>query len=818
MHKRKFLTAGATVVLVAGMLAGASAVLAVHDEGMQLEGNATAADLTYTDLDPGAAPRPGVLAGAYAGLYDWDSLVTITGTPAPGNAEGAATPIADASLPDGFTNSDFQKDFNNTGTTFLTFDTTTFATGSKDGQDIPGWQCNRDANVNSKIDIMNGFAAVMEQGTHKFLYFGLDKAKDNGNNNVGIWMLQDPSVGCVSSGSAVTFTGHHVVGDLLIVSAFTNGGGVSSITAYEWIADIDPKPAVTTPGINPDPVATSADCLDITGQGLVDRLCAVVNGKTVFMPFLTADNGVINAAHPSPNFWEGGLELTAFQQFAGTCFNRYILDTRASQSLTATLFDYVQGQLNTCAPSTNLTKTASATTVHSGDPVTYTYVETNDGNRILTSPSVEDDSCASVTYVSGDSNSDGKLDPGEAWTFTCTVAHLTATTTNTAIGHGFDGTNDVTFCTGTTTPANTICDPDERAQATVTVIAPATELTLKSQTPSATTPIYATTSVTIVVTEKNTGNDTLTGVSVTGSGCTTWTAVGTFSGTLAPGASQDFTCTYTPGLAGTGWSALGHGTDSLGVAVPATGETVSGTVIVIAPATTLTLKSQTPSATTPIYAGTSVTIVVTETNTGVGDLHGVSVTGSGCTTWTAVGTFSGTLAAGASQDFTCTYVPGVSTNGWSATGHGLDANGNAVPTTGETVSGTVIVINPSTILTKAALVNATVIYSYTEKNDGDVALTAPSVHDDKCASVVGVDVNADGYNDGDTTPADHKLSPGETWLFTCTTTISGITSSATLTNIATGHALDPNGVDITPPLDPDETDTTTVTISITGGK
>ena len=40
----------------------------------------------------------------------------------------------------------------NTGTTFITRDTTTFATGSKDTLSIAGWQCNFDNNVNSKIE------------------------------------------------------------------------------------------------------------------------------------------------------------------------------------------------------------------------------------------------------------------------------------------------------------------------------------------------------------------------------------------------------------------------------------------------------------------------------------------------------------------------------------------------------------------------------------------------------------------------------------------------------------------------------------------
>ena len=47
----------------------------------------------------------------------------------------------------------------------------------------------------------------------------------------------------------------------------------------------------------------------------------------------------------SPNFYEGGINLSRFPQFANWCFTSFILDTRSSQSPTATLFDYAQGDI-----------------------------------------------------------------------------------------------------------------------------------------------------------------------------------------------------------------------------------------------------------------------------------------------------------------------------------------------------------------------------------------------------------------------------------------------------------------------------------------
>src|SRR5262249_59770887 len=48
--------------------------------------------------------------------------------------------------------------------------------------------------------------------------------------------------------------------------------------------------------------------------------------------------------------------------------------------------------------------------------------------------------------------------------------------------------------------------------------------------------------------------------------------------TLAWSASQDFTCTFTAAAGANAWTALGHGTDSLGNPAPATNESQSGSV------------------------------------------------------------------------------------------------------------------------------------------------------------------------------------------------------------------------------------------------
>jgi hypothetical protein len=330
-RRRRALIAVGTIFATATALGFYSAqqALAVHDLAFQLDGDVSSSTTTNV--------------GGHTQGVDWDSIFTSAGA--------NKNP-----LPSGFTAARFVKDFNNNGSTFLTNDDTTFATGSKDTLPItPGWQCNHDANVNSKIDIMNAYsAAYTDPGTgHQILYFSLERNSNAGDGNVGFWFLQDPTAGCTSPSGSVAFSGQHLDGDLLIVSAFTNGGSVSTIDVYRW--NRPGNPAGVPGSLGTTSVAHGVDCKS-TGGG--DSACATVNGPTngtggtITTPWLTANkqDGVGHSLRTS-EFFEGGLDLTA-TNLGGHCFNTFLSDTRSSQSLTATLFDYASGQLGECTSST----------------------------------------------------------------------------------------------------------------------------------------------------------------------------------------------------------------------------------------------------------------------------------------------------------------------------------------------------------------------------------------------------------------------------------------------------------------------------------
>ncbi len=98
--------------------------------------------------------------------------------------------------------------------------------------------------MTNKIDIMNAYAAsyTSAAGDH-IIYFGMEKNTDNGVNDVGFWFLQGNANCAGKPGGGTAWTGNHSLGDVLVVSEFSNGGGVSNVTAYKWVGGKTARPA-----------------------------------------------------------------------------------------------------------------------------------------------------------------------------------------------------------------------------------------------------------------------------------------------------------------------------------------------------------------------------------------------------------------------------------------------------------------------------------------------------------------------------------------------------------------------------------------------
>jgi hypothetical protein len=223
-----------------------------------------------------------------------------------------------------------------------------FTGGSKDGNAISAWRWSV-GNANAKGDITNAGAALTGTNNCILRFFG-DRTSDNGDASIGFWFFVSP----VSTNPNGTFSGTHSTGDLLILSDFTSGGNQPTIKVYKWVSgSLVLQPAST-------------------------NQCANVNHVPRPVPAgltYTASDGATNYA---PNlFFEGAVDLCSMN--LSTCFTSFLVETRNSQSITASLQDFTAGSFNAspAQPAATVdqpTCTVPTGTVNVTDPVAgYSY-------------------------------------------------------------------------------------------------------------------------------------------------------------------------------------------------------------------------------------------------------------------------------------------------------------------------------------------------------------------------------------------------------------------------------------------------------------
>jgi hypothetical protein len=214
--------------------------------------------------------------------------------------------------------------------------------GSKDQQDIPNWAWKDGAGgLPDKDNLEHSFAASYTTGGKELLYFGADRFDGSGDAAIGFWFFKDKvTLGDIKTGGGFNFNGVHTLGDILVLSNFSNGGTVSTISVYKW------NPAVSG---NLELLATSnkADCSTLTVTD-PDNACAIVNNDqdddTVPWPFTDKDG---NHTYLPGEFFEGGVDLTALG-LHDQCFSTALAETRSSTSVTATLKDFTLGSFGEC--------------------------------------------------------------------------------------------------------------------------------------------------------------------------------------------------------------------------------------------------------------------------------------------------------------------------------------------------------------------------------------------------------------------------------------------------------------------------------------
>jgi hypothetical protein len=195
---------------------------------------------------------------------------------------------------------------------------TRFTGGSKDIDDVADWHWD-DNNSPDKDEITDAYAALYAGNVFAF---GADRYATNGDAQIGFWLLQG-DVGLVAGGD---FSGNHELGDILVLSDFTQGGGTSTIRVYRWVGS-----------------GGSDGALDQITVSSSDAL-AEVNEAPVVSPWPYTPKSGTAGTFPIGAFFEGAVDLGALG--ISGCFSSFIAETRSSQSVSAELKDFVFGEFD----------------------------------------------------------------------------------------------------------------------------------------------------------------------------------------------------------------------------------------------------------------------------------------------------------------------------------------------------------------------------------------------------------------------------------------------------------------------------------------
>ena len=310
-------------------------------------------DGDITDAAPGPTPD------------DWDTL----------NCDGGNALVKTGVLHDGL------------GTSIFT------GGGSKDPELLASWK-HKNGSVPDKDEIINAYAGkyLGSPSGDNILAFGADRFDNSGTAFIGFWFFKD-TVFAAADGRfrkgplATDALSVHQIGDILILIEFTNGGAFATAKVFEWVGTGGSESGGT---LN-----------DITGTAPPGSVFSISNAAAQNIPGscpawdYTPKGGVQGGPIPVNAFFEGAINLDAFPALAGACFSSFMVETRSSASVTATLKDFALGQFNTCA-AIEVSKTADNNAVCAGHSTTYTYVPHNKSGVVLDVTLVDDNETAST--------------------------------------------------------------------------------------------------------------------------------------------------------------------------------------------------------------------------------------------------------------------------------------------------------------------------------------------------------------------------------------------------------------------------------------
>ena len=224
-----------------------------------------------------------------------------------------------------------------------------------------------------------------------------------------------------------TFSGAHINGDVLVLSDFTNGGGTPTVRVFEWHSPgglINGTLDLIGGSLAPDDCAIAGDD---------DPFCATVNDVTTPSPWAFKSKSGVDGSFPPGDFYEGGIDLAALG-VANECFSNVIFETRSSQSVDATLKDFVAGGFENCGAHISISP-SGVNAVGGSHTFTVTVTQNIGGTE---SPVAGLHPTVTLTAAGGAAVAAGKVDTcattGTNAAGQCTVT-FTSNTAGTVTGH-----------------------------------------------------------------------------------------------------------------------------------------------------------------------------------------------------------------------------------------------------------------------------------------------------------------------------------------------------------------------------------------------
>ena len=245
-----------------------------------------------------------------------------------------------------------------------------------------------------------------------------------------------------------------------------------------------------------------------------------------------------------------------------------------------------------------------------------------------------------VTLSGGGYTSSAETLSSGDYTFTIPAGALSVGTDTLTIT--YSGDTNYASTTGTTSVIVTA------APAPAVTLTP-TSLTFASTNQGSSAPTQS-------VTVKNTGTAALTisGITITGTNASSYSETNTCGTGLAAGASCAITVTFTPAAAGVLTAAV-----SIADNVTGSPQTVplTGTGVAIAPVVSLSPTSLTFASTTEGSSAATQSVMVKNTGTAALTISGITITGTGASSYSETNTCGTGLAIGASCAITVTFKP-----------------------------------------------------------------------------------------------------------------------------------------------------------------